>query len=596
MDRAFYWKVALILALVLGAFWLLVPSYYYFKLPPEERNQTEKLEALVPGWAPSAKTRLNLGLDLQGGIHLVLGVDTESAIKSKARRRGDHVTEFAKEKSIPGIQAQGQGDRVRVTAENAADRERFQKLAGDYFQDMRIVDVGETAFTLAYQDQFLRQLKTESVDQALKVISNRVNRWGVTEPIIAKRGDNAILVQLPGFKDPARAKELLGKTAQLEFKIVDDENPYFSQLTDLPEGVTLETESHDGPSGIATSYYLKAMGENGRTVLEDLVKNASTPMPDGREMGMECIASRVKKGACDGYRTYLLNAKTELTGDTIVDARVLVDQSGGGGNPYVSLAFDAQGAHDFERITGENIKRRMAIVLDQTVNSAPVIQAKIAGGNAQITMGGLRNYEEIVQDANDLALVLKAGALPAPVTIGEERTVGASLGPELIRKGSYSVVLGLCLVFLFMVLYYKMTGFIANIALVMNGLLILATMAFMNATLTLPGIAGFVLSLGMAIDANVLINERIREELRHGKTPRASVEAGYGHAFSAIIDSHVTTLIAGFVLLRFGSGPIRGFAVMLIIGMVASLFTSIVVTRTILDWLMLGRGWNKISV
>jgi preprotein translocase subunit SecD len=235
-------------------------------------------------------------------------------------------------------------------------------------------------------------------------------------------------------------------------------------------------------------------------------------------------------------------------------------------------------------------------VLDQTVSSAPVIQQKIGGGHAQITMGGLRAYQELIEEASDLALVLKAGALPAPVTIGEERTVGATLGPELIRKGSYAVLIGLALVVLFMALYYKVTGLVANIALALNALLILAAFAAINATLTLPGIAGFVLTLGMAVDANVLINERIREELRLGKTPRAALEAGYGRAFWTIFDSNLTSIIAGFVLLQYGSGPVRGFAVMLIIGLVASMFTAIVVTRAILDWLMIGRGWNKISV
>ena len=625
MDRVFYWKVGLIVAVTLVAGWLLVPSIYYFKLPPEERNQVEKLEASLPSWAPGSKTRVNLGLDLQGGIHLVLGVDTDTALKAQVSRRGDQIVDYAREKGIKEPRASASGMKLTVAAADEAELSKLRKLVLDDFDDMHQVGSDDGSFTVAYQDQVVDRLKGDAVDQALKVIANRVDRWGVTEPVIQKRGDDAILVQLPGFKDPARAKDLLGKTAQLEFKIADDEGTYFQELyekvkKDLPAGVKVETELDgtrqreyllvrgakvvldyervEGQGGAVLSpAYLTARGENGRQALEELVAVGGVAMPAEREMGMECIPSKLKKNSCEGYRTYLLKSKVELTGDYVVDARALMDQSpGAGGKPYVSLTFNPVGARDFERITGENVRRRMAIVLDQTVNSAPVIQSKIGGGRAQITLGGLKPYQELVQEANDLALVLKAGALPAPVTIGEERTVGATLGPELIRKGGFAVAVGLVLVLIFMAVYYRATGLVADVALALNALLVLAAMSAFNATLTLPGIAGFVLTLGMAVDANVLINERIREELRLGKTPRAALEAGYGRAFWTIFDANVTTLIAGFVLLNYGSGPVRGFAVMLIIGILASMFTSIVVTRAIMDWLMIGRGWNKISV
>ena len=627
MDRAFYWRVGLIVGSALLALWLLVPSYYYFRLPDDERNNPEKLQAVLPSWAPGNKTKLNLGLDLQGGIHLVLGVDADAALRAKVSRRGDQIVNWAKEKSYKDITATAVGMKVVLEAKDKAELERMRKPLGEYWGDMRETsNEGAPGLALAFQDQFLKKIREDAVDQALKVISNRVNRWGVTEPIIAKRGDNQILVQLPGFKDPAKAKELLGKTAQLEFKIADDEGTYFNDLYEaikkkLPEGAKVETEttegghtgefiswrgakisrnvdSVEGPGGVnLRPTYLEATGENGRTLLEELVKNTPEPkLAADREMGLECRASKIKKNVSDGYRTYLLKSKTELTGDAVIDAHISQENSGPSSKPYVSLSFDAQGARDFERVTGDNVKRRMAIVLDQTVNSAPVIQTKIAGGNAQITLGGMRDYQTLMEEAADLALVLKAGALPAPVTIGEERTVGASLGPELIRKGGLAVGLGLLLVVIFMMAYYKTTGLVANVALVLNAFLNLAAMAAMNATLTLPGIAGFVLTLGIAVDANVLINERIREELRHGKTMRAALEAGYGRAFWTIFDSHVTTLISGLVLLNYGTGPVRGFAVMLIIGIVASLYTSIVVTRAIMDYLVIGRGWHKISV
>jgi len=433
-------------------------------------------------------------------------------------------------------------------------------------------------------------------------------------------------VQLPGFQDPARAKALLGTTAQLEFKSVDDESSYYedlyNKLREKPD-TTRKTEkvnkrdqevlvvrgtqiglAYEGGSGAGGSKvsvpYLTAKGDSARQVLEELVAANEVKMPAEREMGIECIPYASGMGprfACESYRTYLLKSKVELTGENVSDARVALDDSPGGGNrPYVSMNFDATGAREFERVTGENIYRRMAIVLDQTVSSAPVIQGRIGGGRAQITLGSYKNFNELAEEASDLANVLNSGALPAPVTIGEERTVGASLGPELIKKGSYAVAIGLLLVLVFMVAYYGRTGIVADVALALNAILILAAMATFNATLTLPGIAGFVLTLGMAVDANVLINERIREELRLGKTARAAVEAGYGRAFWTIFDANVTTLIAGFVLLKFGSGPIRGFAVMLIIGILASMFTAIMVTRTIVDGLMARRGGLKISI
>jgi preprotein translocase subunit SecD len=581
--------------------------------------RNEKLESVLPSWAPDAKTKLNLGLDLQGGIHLVLGVDTQSALRAKAARRADQIQMLAKEKGFSKVQAKATELKIKLTSSDRGELDRFEKVATSYYEDMRISSRADQQLDLVFGDQSLSFMRKSAVDQAMKVISNRVNKWGVTEPIIAVRGDDSILVQLPGYKDPAKAKELLGKTAQLEFKIVDDEDDYFGRLFAFwmktpPEGMKIKDELEQGgrtrqylvtPKGKTKitvhqgqTSYLEATGEDSRRILERIVSASTEPaMPAEREMGLECIASKTRANQCDGYRTYLLKSKVELTGESIVDAYVAQGNSGNSfeDKPYVSLQFDPNGARDFERVTGENVRRRLAIVLDKTVYSAPVIQTKIAG-NASITMGGGGSFDEIMEEANDLALVLKAGALPAPVTIGEERTVGASLGPELIRKGSYAVLVGFCLVIAFMAFYYRTTGLVANSALLLNGIFNLAAMAAFNATLTLPGIASFVLTLGIAVDANVLINERIREELRHGKTLRAAVEAGYGRAFWTIFDSHVTTLVAGFVLLHFGTGPVKGFAVMLIIGISASLFTSIVVTRLIMDWLVIGRKWHRISV
>jgi preprotein translocase subunit SecD len=290
------------------------------------------------------------------------------------------------------------------------------------------------------------------------------------------------------------------------------------------------------------------------------------------------------------YRIYLLDRRQGLTGEYITDARVAFDQSPGEGNrPYVQLTFNKTGADLFGKLTKDNVKKRMAIVLDDTVDSAPIIQSEIPGGVCSIHLGGLKPINEILQEAKDLALVLKSGALPAPVRILEERSVGASLGPELIRRGSMAALVGLLAVLAFMAFYYRFSGVIADIALVLNGLVVLAIMAAIDSTLTLPGIAGFVLTLGMAVDANVLINERIREELKSGKNIGAAVKTGYEKVFWTIFDGHVTALVAGFVIRAYGSGPVRGFATTLIIGLLASMFTSIVVTRTVVEWFV-GHG------
>ncbi|AKU89885.1 Protein-export membrane protein SecD [Vulgatibacter incomptus] len=579
-------RLWIVLAVVLSATYLLIPTFVYFTLPAEVRNDKDAFEAALPGWAP--KKRINLGLDLQGGVHLVLGVDLDKAVKDKVVRRADEMRTFATEKklSVQSIQANRAKEEILVSFASDADADAFRTAAQEFFGDMHRSG-GGTASRYAFDAEYLKRFKEGALDQALRTIRNRIDKWGVSEPTIAKRGSDGILVQLPGFKDPEKAKELLGRTAQLEFRIVADSEA--SSLVDnlgaLPDGITKGSDGYQA--------YLQSTD---RQALEHFVDGKA---PEGLAIATSKVEARDAAGLAGAvsYRTYVLRSKTEITGDKLTDARVAVDQSGlGGGKPYVSLSFDPEGARAFEQLTGANIGKRLAIVLDGNVDSAPVVQSKIAGGSAQITLGGNRNYNQLIEEANELSLVLRSGALPAPVSIFEERTVGASLGPELIRSGATASVVGLLLVLLFMAVYYKLTGVIADVALVLNGLLILAALGMVGATLTLPGIAGFILTLGMAVDANVLINERIREELRHGKNSKVAIKEGYGRAFATIFDGHVTTLVAAFVLLQYGTGPIRGFAVTLIIGLVASLFTSIVVTRLVKDRLYQGRPGEVISV
>jgi preprotein translocase subunit SecD len=602
MERSWYWRVALITVVTLGSVYLLVPSWFYFHLPPEVRNG-EVYEKSVPRWAPQPKKHLNLGLDLQGGIHLAMGVDVDRAVKAKVARRADEIGEHLKAKNVPFKESRAveDGRRIEVKAD-APDQVRSTVL--DYYDHEMYSPGGAPGGTVlfAFKDQTLREFQGKAVEQAEKVIRNRIDKWGVTEPDIKRKANSQIQIQLPGFKDPEKAKELLGRTAQLEFKICDDENPLLDQVRanvpqcpgdrsgltlPLPEGGCWTVEPVELPSGGSRATTLLAA--NTRAELEKLIQQKAAPLLDPQKNTIG-IGEQVVAGAQGGfgaryYRTYLLRAKTELTGDYLADARVVADNSDPlqRGRPVVSFTMTAEGGRLMERLTSENMRRRMATVLDDKVETAPYIQGRIST-NGQITLGSGQNQQRQFEEANDIALVLKAGALPAPVTISEERTVGATLGPELVKKGTLAALIGLAAVLVFMIIYYRTSGLIADVALVLNGLLVLASMAVIGSTLTLPGIAGFVLTLGMAVDANVLINERIREELREGRSVRQAVQQGYQRVFWTIVDAHVTTLVAGVVLMQYGSGPVRGFAVTLIIGLIWSMFTSIVVTRAIMEF------------
>jgi len=610
MERSWYWRVGLIVAVALFSLWQLVPSWYYFKLPPEERNG-DAYDQSVPGWAPKAKKHLNLGLDLQGGIHLALGVDVDRAVKAKVARRADELAEFLKSKNVgfDSVAPLPDGLSISVKAADPAAVEKTILDSSGYGEEMFTpagAEPGTSRF--AFRDAVITDFKKKAVDQAEKTIRNRVDKWGVTEPDIKRKANNQIQIQLPGFKDPGKAKELLGRTAQLEFKITDDENPAFDVLRGtlaveggaslptcpggrtldlpLPQGGCWTAETVELPGGSTRSVTI--LLANTRPELEKLIKERAQPLIDAQKnvigIGEEIVERPPVR--FNYYRTYLLRAKTELTGDYIADARAVIDQSsqfGQQGRPLVTFQMSPEGGRLMQKLTTENLGRRMATVLDDKVETAPYIQGQIST-NGQITLGSGNNPQKQFEEANEIALVLKAGALPAPVTISEERTVGATLGPELVKKGTVAALIGLVLVLLFMVAYYRGSGLVANVALVLNGLLVLAIMAMIGSTLTLPGIAGFVLTLGMAVDANVLINERIREEMRAGKTVKQSVQLGYDRVFWTIFDSHVTTLVAAVVLMNFGSGPVRGFAVTLAIGLVASMFTSIVVTRAIMEF------------
>ncbi|MFH1984664.1 MAG: protein translocase subunit SecD [Pseudomonadota bacterium] len=503
------------------------------------------LPTIKPGTWPNKK--INLGLDLQGGMHLVLQVETKKAVEGRIERMTYDLRDELRQGKVHFQDiSRINDDQIAVAVRGEDNITKFREVLDKEFGDLRkkseILDGDLLRIVLDLPEREQDAIMKSATDQALETIRNRIDQFGVNEPDIRRQGEDRILIQLPGIRDTQRAKDLIGKTALLEFKMVDEGGDLQTALDGKP------------PQGTEVLYQTR----------EDRATNRATKTP------------------------FLIQKRSVLTGASLTDARVEIDSQYN--EPYVSIKFDAKGGRIFARVTEENVNRRLAIVLDGNVYSAPVIQEKISGGEARIT--GRFTTEE----ARDLAIVLRAGALPAPVTILEERTVGPSLGSDSIRTGLMSMVVGGLLVVLFMAVYYKGSGIIADFALIMNILLIAGGLAAFGATLTLPGIAGIILTIGMAVDANVLIFERIREEMLLGKTPRASVDTGFERATLTILDANVTTLIAALVLFQFGTGPVKGFAVTLSLGVIASMFTALILSRAVFDYFLAGRNIKSLSI
>lgn len=563
MEKNWNMRALFILALVIIASVILAPSFFDREKYP---------------WMKKINDGLSLGLDLKGGIHLVLSVDVEKAIQDRVDRRTDEIALRMEEEKIPfvSIKPDPVNPTIYIVLKPEADKELFKVKVLDYFKDLRKTAFSGESYTLSMREDSVAFIKENAIDQVLETLRTRIDELGLKEPIIAKQGVNSILIQLPGYKDIERARSIIGQTAQLEFKIVaDDKDPLGELKEELPTGITLQAGRGSGPQGATT--YKFAVSQD-KELLKKWLKDRT---PQGYEFLTEEVT---RAGNKKEFQSVLVEKKAYLTGDMLTDARVNVDQQRN--RPYVSLSFDKNGARIFEEVTGKFIKRRMAIVLDKNVNSAPVIQSKIAGGNAMITLNNMSDFNTVFQEAKDLSLVLRAGSLPAPVTFEENRTVGPSLGADSIRKGEISIAVGFLVVVFVMAIYYGIGGIIANIALLLNVIFILAMMAQFGATLTFPGIAGIILTIGTAVDDNVLINERIREELRAGKSFSQAFELGYDKAFSSIIDSNISNAIAGFFLWNFGSGTIKGFAITLLLGIASSLFTAIYVTKVISNILM----------
>ncbi len=495
-----------------------------------------------PTWLSNIHARpMYLGLDLRGGVHFLLQVDMKAALDKAADRYvGDFRASLRKERiSYSGVARDDQSIQIKFT--DAKELAKAQKIISNEFPDLTLKDSNNTLIaSLNLQAQ--KRIQEFALKQNIQTLHNRINELGVAEPIIQQQGLDRVVVQLPGVQDTAKAKEILGRTATLEIRLVDEEKS---------DPTTLEQASK-GQTPFGDEFF---MDRNGQPIL-------------------------VKK-------------KVELTGEYITDAGPGADQQSG--RSTVNVTLDGRGARIFRQVTKENVGKRMAILLIEKgqaeVITAPVINEEIGGGRVQIS--GMNN----AQEATDISLLLRAGALAAPMDIIEERTVGPSMGEENIKRGMHSTLWGFAAIAVFMIIYYVIFGGISVVALGINLLLLLAILSMLQATLTLPGLAAIALTLGMAIDANVLINERIREELRSGNSAQASIHAGYDRAFDTILDSNVTTMIAGLALFMFGSGPVKGFAVVHVLGILTSMFSAVVVSRAIVN-LVYGyrRKINKLAI
>jgi preprotein translocase subunit SecD len=533
MSKGFTWRASLILAFLLLSFLYLTPTL------------VSKLPTWWQGYLP--KDRIHLGLDLQGGSHLVMEVETQKAVEGTldliATDLEDSLT--AQNLRYKHISRVG-SDKVQLVLYDKGTAENAQKLVKKKYPELEQLPTydegGFVNFQLRMNDKVAQDRRDKSVQQALETIRNRIDQFGVSEPVIQQEGINHIVVQLPGIKDPKRAIELIGRTARLEFKLVDEGiNPATATPGTIPEDDELLIEKKTDPT-----------------------TGAVTEIP------------------------LVVKRKAMITGDLLTDAQVRIDSQFN--QPYVAIEFNSTGAKLFDQVTAANVGKRFAIVLDNSIYSAPVIRERISGGSAQIS----GSFTE--KDASDLAIVLRAGSLPAPVKIIQNVTVGPSLGQDSIHKGLIAGLVGVILVVVFMVFYYKMAGLVANFGMVLNIIYLMGALAALGATLTLPGIAAIVLLIGMSVDSNVLIFERIREELRLGKTPAAGLASGYDKAFLTIMDSHVTTLITAAVLFQFGTGPVKGFAVSLSLGIIINLFTSLLATRAVFDFFLSRWHVKKLSI
>lgn len=521
MKKSIQWRMALIVLSIAIALFLFVPS--------------TPLSTGLPDWWRHSVPKISLGLDLRGGSHLVMEVDTAKAVESSVDNIVADLQTTAATQTLAVVFSRSGQDIIARFDEPLT--EKAEKLVKDSYAIIEVKNRARGELVYAMKAGEVKRLKEWAVTQVLERTRRRVDKYGVAEPLIYRQENDQIALQLPGLKNPQEAILFIKTAGRLEFKLLNTEG-------DLQKALAGKAPAD------SEVLYGEDVDESGKVI----------------------------------KRPYLVYKQTLLTGDRLKEARVGIDEYN---KPAISIAFDSDGAKTFDRVTGDNVGKQLAIVLDGVVHSAPRIQDRISGGDAQIT--GSFTHDE----AAKLAIVLRE-SLPAPMKIIQNVTVGPSLGQDSIDQGVRSALVGGMLVFIFMIVYYRMSGLIADYAVVLNIVLLLGAMALLNATLTLPGIAGIILTIGMGVDSNVLMFERIREELRAGKQPRAAVDSGYDKAFLTILDSHVTTLITAAALFLFGTGPIKGFAVTLSLGIIINLYSALVGTKVIFD--IINTRWKLVKL
>jgi preprotein translocase subunit SecD len=619
MDGAWRTKVGFVVAVFLGSLIVLWPTF--------EGMSDGKIKC--PTYVKDRITfGIVKGLDLQGGLRLVYTVEVEEAIRDKRDKFAD---EMRHELAVAYKIKEGEGllkredlqkleEKVHVSGpETAVLKIKFKDAADVKYVDDRFKkkfggELSQTAsgapdeVTFKIRQEIETDIRNKAVTQAKETVNRRVDELGLREASVTTR-DEDIIIEVPGKDEKAfnEVKEIIRKTARLEFKMLDDDADFFGKIPDsqVPVSEGIEIRFENAPAGVGKTVknnfarIEKRQDESMNDALVRLKKwTATLNVPDDHIVGYEKIEDpdeETGKFVEKGWRTFYLYQRAEVTGEYITDAARAVNTQSGMPEVYVSITFSPAGADRFEEVTGANVQRRFAIILDDVINSAPVIKSKIGGGRASITMGA-GDPDTQLKNAERLEMVLRSGALPAPITPSNESLIGPTLGQDAIKKGAIGALAGSGLVLLFMLFYYRKAGIVADGAVLFNLLIQLAILASFSGTLTLPGIAGLALTIGMAVDANVLINERIREELRAGKTIRAAVDTGYEKAFTAIVDGHVTIFISGLILAQYGTGPVKGFAVTLIIGIIASLFTGVFCTRLVFDYWVRGSKAKRLSV
>ena len=554
MARGWWFRFSFLAAITIAALMSVAPTFF---------NLSEKSSFPM-------KTKINLGLDLQGGLYMVLGIDFNKVYRDEIIGNGRKMITLLKDETIEAkigdlITSDSKDPQQSVVLAKPTDADRAKDILSKYFGNtIRLTADSQGTLTYGLSRDFIKEVEDTALSKSIEVIRNRIDEFGVTEPEIVSQGTDRIVVQLPGVKDIDRAKDLIGKTAKLEFKVINDEF-----AANLPEWMDKVKKA-----GIVFN-----KGERFSDYVKKVNETLAADLPKGFEIAFSKESNK-STNEITNMEPYLVENVASLTGEELQEAFVRMDQEQN--RPYVALEFKANGAKLFEEITGANTGKRLGIVLDGNVYSAPMVNGRIAGGSAQITLG-TGDYNTVMSEARDLALVLRAGALPVELVFEEQRVVGPSLGADAIAKAQYASIVGAFLVLAFMCFYYKLSGVIATVTIVLNVLFTLSCLIALGATLSLPGIAGIALTVGMAVDGNILIYERIREELRLGVSPIEAVKIGFEKAFWAIADANITTALAGICLLNFGTGPVRGFAVTLLIGITTTVYTAYFVSKILFE-------------